>query len=166
VAHNRLVPLLIARAAPALAAPPLNVLRLSLHPEGLAPIIENLPQWRRYVLYRLARQGAATGDAALARLLAELRALPPPPGQGPWPPDDDDFEPASPDVAVPLALNTPHGTLRFLSALTVFGAPRDVTLAELAVETLLPADEATAAALRDIAARLPPREAAGGPPNP
>ncbi len=179
VAHNRLVPLFLAAAAPALSAPPINVLRLSLHPQGLAPMIDNLPAWRAYVLYRLARQVAATGDDELASLHAELRALPPPAGRAGWPArgdhdeegegvgpaDGDASEAAGParagtrlptlDLAVPLALNTPHGTLRFLTALTVFGAPRDVTLSELAVETLLPADEATALALRDMLAQVP-----------
>lgn len=165
VAHNRLVPLFLAAAAPALATPPINVLRLSLHPQGLAPMIDNLPAWRAYVLYRLARQVAATGDEALAGLLAELRALPPPPGRAAWPTQDadagegegqgdDHAAPPTPDLAVPLTVNTPHGTLRFLTTLTVFGAPRDVTLSELAVETLLPADEATASALREMLARL------------
>jgi transcriptional regulator with XRE-family HTH domain len=155
VAHNRLVPLFLAQVAPPLAAPPVNVLRLSLHPQGLAPLIDNLPAWRRYVLYRLARQAAASGDAELVHLHAELRALPPPAG-GPWPGDpDEDEQPPTPDLAVPLSLRTPHGTLNFITALTVFGAPRDVTLSEIAVETLLPADEATAQALRAILASLP-----------
>lgn len=158
VAHNRLVPPLLARAAPALATPPVNVLRLSLHPQGLAPMIHELGGWRSYVLARLARQAAATADPVLVRLLAELRALPPPAG-GAWPPqeeaEEEDGGAAAPDVAVPLALNTPHGRLNFITTLTVFGAPRDVTLSELAIETLLPADEATAAALREILAALP-----------
>lgn len=178
VAHNRLVPLFLAAAAPALTAPPINVLRLSLHPQGLAPMIDNLPAWREYVLYRLARQVAATGDDELAKLHTELQALPPPAGRVAWPtrgegdeegdgPGDGEGSEAgprragapvpTPDLAVPLALNTPHGTLRFLTTLTVFGAPRDVTLSELAVETLLPADEATAAALRDMLGRMPSR---------
>jgi transcriptional regulator with XRE-family HTH domain len=164
VAHNRLVPLFLAAVAPSLVEPPVNVLRLSLHAQGLAPMIDNLPAWRDYVLYRLARQVAATDDDTLARLHAELQALPPPPGLGAWPAQGDAAHESDgaegtapmPDLAVPLALNTPHGTLRFLTTLTVFGAPRDVTLSELAVETLLPADEATASALRDILARMPP----------
>lgn len=156
VAHNRLVPLFLASVAPALAQAPVNVLRLSLHPQGLAPMIQNLPAWRRYVLHRLARQVAATHDPQLVQLETELRALPPPKGEPRWrDAQEEDF--ATPDVAVPLAMNTPHGALHFLTTLTVFGAPRDVTLSELAVETLLPADEATAAALREIHARLPTR---------
>ncbi|MCW5636916.1 MAG: helix-turn-helix transcriptional regulator [Rubrivivax sp.] len=173
VAHNRLVPpflAAVAESAPGLLRPPVNVLRLSLHPQGLAPLIENLAPWRGYVLHRLARQVAATDDPELARLHAELQALPPPAGAPTWPArparpagehtsDEADAAAAGadvppPDVAVPLALRTPHGTLRFLTTLTVFGAPRDVTLSELAVEAMLPADEATAAALREIAAGL------------
>ena len=75
VAHNRLVPLLMAHAAVELTAPPVNVLRLSLHPQGLAPRIVNLGAWRAYVLQRLAQQVAGTLDPALQLLLDELRAL-------------------------------------------------------------------------------------------
>jgi hypothetical protein len=150
VAANRLVALLMATvSAPALLQPPVNVLRLSLHPQGLAPLIANLPAWRAHVLARLQRQWAASGDAVLARLLLELRALP-------WPPQMAGngtvaAEAAPPDdVAVPLTLLTPHGVLNFITTITVFGAPHDITLSELAIETLLPADPATAAALRQL----------------
>lgn len=152
VAHNRLVPLLLATVAPALQQPPVNVLRLSLHPQGLAPMIEGLPAWRDYVLLRLRRQIAATGDDSLVALHDELQALPPPPGHPRWP--GAGSETASPtmadDVAVPLSLRTPLGTLRFITTMTVFGAPRDITLSELAVETLLPADAATGEILRQM----------------
>ena len=149
VAHNRLLPLLMASAAPALLQPPINVLRLSLHPQGLAPMVANLPVWRTHVLTRLQRQIVATCDAELVRLLAELRALP-------MPPDCAAVEAAGPlhDVAVPLTLKSPLGVLNFITTITVFGAPHDVTLAELAVETLLPADAATADALRALHATL------------
>jgi transcriptional regulator with XRE-family HTH domain len=168
VAHNRLVPLFLAHVAPVLAQPPVNVLRVSLHPQGLAPLIRDLPAWRSYVLQRLQRQARATDDPALATLLAELQALPPPAGAPPWPDAQGDAASAgraddgpdaahTHDVAVPFALDTRHGPLNFITTLTVFGAPRDVTLAELAVETLLPADETTAAALREMLAALPPR---------
>ncbi len=148
VAHNRPVALLLGAVAPSQREPPLNVLRLSLHPAGLAPMIEDLPAWREHVLARLARQATASGDATLQALHAELAALPLPAhaaGAG---------EPALPGdaVAVPLVLRTPWGRLSFLTTVTVFGAPHDVTLSELAIETLLPADEATAAALRQLQA--------------
>lgn len=147
VAHNRTVPLLLQALPPALLAPPLNVLRLSLHPQGLAPMIVNLGAWRAHVLQRLQRQLASNGDAGLAALLAELKALP-----GPEPAGDDDE--AVDDVVVPLSLDTPFGHLDFITTVTVFGAPHEVTLAEIAIETLLPADDATAARLRELAAGL------------
>ncbi len=144
VAHNRTVPLLLQVLPPALLAPPVNVLRLSLHPQGLAPMIVNLGAWRAHVLQRLERQLGANGDAGLAALLAELKALP-----GPEPRDDEDVD----DVVVPLSLETPFGRLDFITTVTVFGAAHEVTLAEIAIETLLPADEATATRLRELAAQ-------------
>ncbi len=150
VAHNRLVPMLMAGADAALLQPPINVLRLSLHPLGLAPRIANLAAWRTHVLARLQRQLAATGDAVLAALLAELRALPGPAGAAPPLAEEHD------DVAVPLSIHAAGGVLNFITTITVFGAPHDVTLSEIAVETLLPADEATAAALRAMLASLSP----------
>lgn len=143
VAHNRLVPILMAAAAPALLQPPVNVLRLSLHPQGLAPSIVNLGAWRAYVLHRLQTQVASTQDARLQALLDELRALPAPAVA-------EDAGPGPLDVAVPLTLRGPGGPLHFITAVTVFGAPHDVTLAEIAVETLLPADAATADQLRAL----------------
>jgi transcriptional regulator with XRE-family HTH domain len=155
VAHNRLVPLLMASAAAHLQVPPVNVLRLSLHPQGLAPMVVNLPAWREHVFLRLQRQVAATGDPALRSLLDELRALPLPD----TPARAEAGEPAALmplDVAVPLTLRSPLGTLNFITTITLFGAPHDVTVSELAVETLLPADEATADALRRLHATLGP----------
>lgn len=143
VAHNRMLPLLLQQVAPALLQPPVNVLRVSLHPQGLAPLIHNLAAWRAHVLARLQRQILATGDARLVALHEELRALP-----GPAP--DHTQAEAYDDVAQPLVLNTPLGRLAFITTLTVFGAPHDVTLSELAIETLLPADAETADRLRQI----------------
>lgn len=146
VAHNRLVPLLMRFVAPELLVPPANVLRVSLHPRGLAPMIENLPQWHAHVMQRLQRQITASGDAELMRLRAELGALRPASDTAP------DDEAAFDGVAVPLTLNTPLGRLSFITTITVFGAPHDVLLSELAVETLLPADAATADTLRSVLA--------------
>lgn len=140
VAANRMVPLLLQGIAPALLQPPLNVLRVSLHPQGLAPMIDNFGAWRTHVLARVRRQAAASGDARLAALLAELQALPGPP------PDDAMHD----EVIVPLVVNSPLGRLDFITTITVFGAPHDVTLAEIAVETLLPADRATADKLQQL----------------
>lgn len=160
VAANRMVQLLLRTVAPALLGPPLNVLRVTLHPQGLAPMIANLAEWRGHVLARLQRQCAASGDAVLAELLAELRALPRPAGaaadaEGSGDGNDDpsitvpaDATRHGDEIAVPLRLETPHGPLAFIGAVTVFGAAHDVWLSELALETLLPADAATAEVLR------------------
>lgn len=142
VAANRMVPLLLQGIAPALLQPPLNVLRVSLHPQGMAPMIENFAAWRSHVLARVRRQAAASGDARLAALLAELQALPGPP------PDHAMHD----EVIVPLVVNSPLGRLNFITTITVFGAPHDVTLAEIAVETLLAADRATADRLQQLLA--------------
>ncbi len=155
VAHNRMVTLLINRVAPALQQPPVNVLRLSLHPEGLAPLVANLDGWRAHVLARLQRQCTATGDPVLLALLNELRALP---GAAENPAGNAQPPAGFDDVAVPLQLLSPldptAAPLNFITTLTVFGAPHDLTLAELAIETLLPADETTAEALRQAHATL------------
>ncbi|MBU8540116.1 helix-turn-helix domain-containing protein [Falsiroseomonas tokyonensis] len=146
VAANALVPrLLEGLADAALLAPPVNVLRLSLAPGGLAPRIANFAEWRAHVLERLHRQVEASGDATLADLLAELRALPAPPQAAPTKPA---LAPGG--LAVPLLLDSPEGRLALLSTTTVFGTPVEVTLSELAIEAFYPADEATAERLRRL----------------
>ncbi len=142
IAANRAVGPLIAGAAPDLLKPPVNVLRLSLHPQGVAPRIVNLAEWRDHLLYRLRRQHADSGDATLGALIEELAAYP----CGPSRPRSADTLAAT--IAVPLRLKTENGTLSFLSATMMFGAPLDATLSEIALETFLPADAETAAALR------------------
>ena len=118
----------------------MNVLRLSLHPEGMAPAILNLPRWRAHVLDRLHREAVLTGSDDLLELHRELTALP-----GGLDRDDRDDRDA---VAVPLVLRTEGAVLRLLSTVTTFGTAVDVTLAELSIEGFLPADDATAQALR------------------
>ncbi|HEX6861257.1 MAG TPA: helix-turn-helix domain-containing protein [Thermoanaerobaculia bacterium] len=144
VMHNAAVPLFLAGVEDAsLLEPPVNVLRLSLHPKGLAPRIANLGQWRAHLLARLHRQIEVSGDAVLAALLEELRAYPLAGGSAEA---EHDFA----GIAVPLQFVTPAGTLSFISTTTVFGTPVDLTLAELALETFFPADEASAEALRRL----------------
>jgi transcriptional regulator with XRE-family HTH domain len=147
VAANRSVSPLLVGVDPALVQPPVNVLRLSLHPQGLAPRIMNLGQWRAHLLHRLRRQIDLSGDEDLTRLFDELRAYP---GARPGEPDHARGDPG---IAVPLRLRTDgdRGDLSFLSTTMVFGTPIDVSLAELAIEAFFPADEATAAALRGLA---------------
>ncbi len=122
---------------PGLLEPPVNVLRLSLHPDGMAPRIANLPEWRAHLLARLHRQAEATGDQRLFTLHDELKAYPG--GQG--------ASPAVTDVVVPLRYRTPRAELSFLSITAVIGTPMDVTVEELAIESFYPADDQTAAAL-------------------
>ena len=143
VAANEAVGPLLAGVAPMLLAEPVNVLRLALHPDGLAPRTVNLGQWRKHLLERLERQAEASGDPMLAELLAELEAYPAPDEHG----EDDDFA----WVAVPLKLASDAGVISLFSTVTVFGAPSDLTLAELALEAFFPADEATAEVLRALA---------------
>ncbi|MCW2240255.1 helix-turn-helix domain-containing protein [Azospirillum canadense] len=143
VAANRAVAPLLAGAAPDLLCPPVNVLRLSLHPAGVAPRIENLAQWRSHILHRLARQIDASADPALVALLEELKAYPAPDTQG-----RSEAQSPHEGVVVPLRLRTDSGTLSFFSTTTVFGTAVDVTLSELAIEAFFPADAATAEAMR------------------
>ncbi|RQO42010.1 transcriptional regulator [Variovorax sp. KBW07] len=148
VAHNAMVPLLMEGCAPELLQPPINVLRLSLHPDGVAPRIANLAQWRVHLLERLQQQIAATGDAVLQALHDELEAYPPPAVSH----DAPVIDTALSAVAVPFQVVMPSGVLSFISTITIFGTPVDVTLQELAVESFFPADEQTAAALTALAA--------------
>ena len=148
LAYNAMLPHLLATADPSLLKPPVNVLRLSLHPLGLAPRIVNLGQWRTHLFERMRQQIQATGDAGLASLYEELRGYPVPEGA-----DDTHLEGELLGVAMPLQFRSQAGgVLSFISTTTVFGSPVDVTLQELALETFFPADEFTAAALRQLAA--------------
>jgi transcriptional regulator with XRE-family HTH domain len=151
VAANDAATQLLAGSTPALIEPPINVLRFSLHPDGLAPRIANLSEWRDHLLERLQRQIDATADPVLASLLEELRGYPTARASRLVAPDPAPREPA---VFVPLELATPYGTLLLISTTTVFGTPADVTVAELALECFFPADETTAAALHRMAAAL------------
>jgi hypothetical protein len=140
VAANRAVPLLIAGAAEHLTEPPVNVLRLSLHPAGMAPRIVNLGEWRAHLLDRLGRQAVVSGDPALFALHEELAAYPG--GEGGHTPD---LEAGA--IAVPLRLRVDRDELAFISTATTFGTATDVTVSELAIESFFPADVATARAL-------------------
>ena len=125
-----------------LLKPPANVLRLALHPDGLAPRISNLGEWRAHLLGRLRRQVALTGDPGLAELAAEL-------GEYPCDQPEPDLElPGAGDVFVPLKLRHPRGELSFFSLISTFGTPLDITVAELVIESFFPADPHTAAVLR------------------
>lgn len=147
VAANAAVPPLLAGVTPALLRPPVNVLRLSLHPGGLAPRIGNLAEWRAHVLARLDRQVDVTADPVLAALSDELAAYSVARAARPGRRPDSEAGGA----VVPLELVTESGVLAFFSTTTIFGTPVEVTLAELAIESFFPADAATADALRRAA---------------
>jgi transcriptional regulator with XRE-family HTH domain len=146
VAANAVVPRLLAGADPSLLQPPVNVLRLSLHPAGLAPRIANLPEWRAHLLARLRRQIEVTADPALEELFGELSGYPFGAAAAEAPGDEGEHN----WVAVPFRFDTGHGTLSFISTTTIFGTPVDITLSELAVESFFPADAETAEALRRL----------------
>ena len=143
-----LAPLLAGIMDEALLQPPVNVLRLSLHPNGLAPRIANLAEWRSHLLDRLRRQIAVTSDPVLAELLQELSAFPVS-GQRQALPGAEPVDHGG--VLVPLKLSTDAGLLSFLSTTTIFGTPRDITLSELAIEAFFPADEATRRLMQQVA---------------
>jgi transcriptional regulator with XRE-family HTH domain len=144
VSANRALASLVEGAAPHLLEPPVNVLRLSLHPEGVAPRIVNLPQWRTHLLERLRRDALATGDPALYALHDELASYPSgDPGQP--------LDPAFAEVAVPLRMRDGNSELSFISTSTSFGNALDVTVAELSIESFFPTDERTAGAIRAAA---------------
>jgi transcriptional regulator with XRE-family HTH domain len=130
VAANDAVYALLDGVAPRLLEPPVNVIRLSLDPDGLAPRILNLAEWRAHLVSRMRREYDASADPRLATLLAEL---PSSPGPGP----------SSPGLVVPLRLRLGDDVLSLITMTTVFGTPREVTLSELAIEAFFPADEAT-----------------------
>jgi transcriptional regulator with XRE-family HTH domain len=145
IASNNAVLPLLAGVDPSLWRPPVNALRLSLHPAGLAPRIANLAEWRSHLLARLRRQIEVTADTVLGELLNELCSYPAP-GEGAENGGAGEYA----GVAVPFRLVTEQGVLSFISATTIFGTPVDVTLSELALESFFPADAATAKALRGI----------------
>lgn len=136
VAANRSVAPFLEGVDPSLLEPPANVLRLSLHPDGLAARIDNLGEWRAHLLHRLRQQVDQTADPVLTVLLDELSTYPSRATEGP--------ATAPSAVAVPLRVRGPGGVrMSFLSTTTVFGTPTDVTLEEIALECLFPADEET-----------------------
>lgn len=148
VAANEAVARLLAGTPPALLQPPVNVLRLSLHPEGLAPRIVNLAEWRGHLLARLRRQIDVSADPILVELMTELRSYPVANAAGKGASaSDQDYA----GVVVPLRLVMKNRVLSFFSTTAVFGTPVDITLSELALESFFPADAATVEALRSFA---------------
>src|SRR6185437_7924144 len=146
VLSNRALPQLYVDCSAELLRPPVNAVRLTLHPLGLAPRIVNLAEWRGHVVTVLRQQAEATADAGVRALLAEIMAYPAPgtaairESEGPQ------------RYATPLQIATERGNISFLNTNTIFGTPTDVTLSELALEMLFPADAETVAIVRAMAA--------------
>lgn len=133
----------------ALLAPPVNVLRVALHPDGLASRVLNRAQWREHLLSRLRQQVDLSADPVLEALLHEVRGYPPPDDPADGGTGDLTVAGSRPgDPAVPLRLLHRGRVLAFVSTVTMFGTPLDVTVSELVIEAFYPADDATAALLR------------------
>ena len=118
-----------------------------MHPQGLSPRILNYVEWRAHGLARMKCDIDLTADAGLTDLLAELKACPVPQHARLARP----IAHAGPAMVVPLRLDSPSGVLSFISTITVFGTPIDVTLSEIAIESFFPADAHTAEVLRGMA---------------
>jgi transcriptional regulator with XRE-family HTH domain len=140
VGSNAALGVLLEGVSDELLQPPVNCMRLALHPDGLAPRILNLREWRSHLFYRLERQIALTGDSRLDRLRDELHSYP-------GPPIDDTSSGGEIMVELQLAAEGGRPELRFFSTVTTFGTALDVTMAELSIEAFFPADAATAEAL-------------------
>ena len=140
VAANRNVSLFLEGVTAHLLEGPANVLRVSLHPDGMAPRIVNLAEWRGHLLDRLRREVAATADTRLAELLAEVEGYPAPRESAPP-------RPPQGAIAVPLVLRHRDRELTFFSTVATFGTAVDVTVAELSIEAFFPADAVTATVL-------------------
>jgi transcriptional regulator with XRE-family HTH domain len=144
VSANRMLAPLLEGVPAKLLSPPLNILRLAFHPEGLAPRTVNLGDWAAHLLDRLHRQCEATADAELIKLYNDLKSYPLPTRSAPISADN---------VAIPYKLRHKGDVLSFISTTMVFGTPVDVTLSELALETFFPADELTARRLKEMQPR-------------
>jgi transcriptional regulator with XRE-family HTH domain len=148
VSANRAMTGLLDAVPDALRAPRINMLRAALHPDGLAAQLRNYEQWRAHVVRRIRRQLERTAARGLTELLAEINGYPVPPGAAAG--TDDTV-----DALVPMVLATEFGELRLSYVLSVFGAPRDVTIDEIAIESFFPADAATQKILWSLSTRTP-----------
>ncbi|MCP3373615.1 helix-turn-helix transcriptional regulator [Bradyrhizobium cajani] len=145
VLSNAALPQLYEGCSPELLRSPVNAVRLTLHPDGMGPRVENFVEWRAHTVTVLKQQLQARADPVIQALLTEVLSYPAPRGamalassEGPQ------------RYASPLRLQTRFGSVSFLNTTTVFGAPADVTLSELALEMLFPADAATIAIVKDM----------------
>jgi len=141
VASNDALPILYEGCAAELLQPPVNTLRLSLHPQGLASRVENLAEWRAHALHRLAQQVDLTADPKLLELVREIQSYPAP---------QQEVVPNN-DVFLPFRLRTSVGVISFFTTSMFFGTPIDITLTELTLECFFPADSETDQIVRRLA---------------
>ncbi len=145
VASNGALPILYEGVAPFLLEPPINATRLTLHPEGMAPRIINLAEWREHLLLSLKRQIDLTADRGLIELLREVSAYPAPDYNGPSVSTER-------PIVIPFRIQTSAGLLSLFTTTMVFGTAADITLSELAIECCFAADRETDAIVRRLAA--------------
>ncbi|MER5732585.1 helix-turn-helix transcriptional regulator [Streptomyces sp. NPDC002138] len=150
VAANRGIAMLLDGLPEHLLTPPLNAMRITLHPEGLAPRIHNLAEWRGHLLAQMDRQIALARSEPLRALYEEVAAYPVTEPGGAADPAADAGAASVAVIALPLRIEHDGQLLSFVSSIATFNTPMDVTVAELAIETLLPADPATAKYLRSL----------------
>jgi transcriptional regulator with XRE-family HTH domain len=153
LAANRGITMLLEGVGESLLTPPLNAMRLTLHPEGLAPRIRNHREWRDHLLAQMERQIALDRSEPLRALYEEVAAYPVPEPEtkvvSSAEDEDEELEPV-PCFALPLQIEHGGRVLSFISSISTFNTPMDVTVAELAIETFLPADPATVKYLQSL----------------
>ncbi|MFH8380706.1 helix-turn-helix domain-containing protein [Kitasatospora sp. NPDC018058] len=145
LAANRSLAVLLDGVAPQLLRPPFNAIRATLHPDGLAPRIVNLRQWRRHLLERMERQLELVHAEPLRQLYEEVSGYP----EAADDPTGGAVEDGRP-FALPLRIRHDGRVLSFLSTIATFNTPLDVTVSELAMETFLPADAETVRFLQSV----------------
>ncbi|HSX97863.1 MAG TPA: helix-turn-helix transcriptional regulator [Streptomyces sp.] len=150
MAANRGILMLLDGVPESLLVPPLNAMRLTLHPEGMAPRIRNLRAWRGHLLEQMGRQLALSRSEPLRALYEEVAAYPLPPGTPDGDPGEEPGAGASAYFALPMRIEHEGRILSFVSSVSTFNTPMDVTVAELAIETFLPADPATVKYLHSL----------------
>lgn len=148
LAANRGVAMFLDGVPESLLTPPLNAMRLTLHPQGLAPRIRNLREWRDHLLAQMERRIALRRSEPLRALYEEVAAYPVP-SVDPELADAEAAEPV-PYFALPMRIEHDGRILSFMSSISTFNTPMDVTVAELAIETFLPADPATLKYLQSL----------------
>jgi len=144
LATNRMIDILLRAAHPSLREPPMNAMRLGLHPAGLAPRIRNFEEWRGNAIRNLKRRIEATADNELIQLLDEVQSYPVAGAR------EGGIKGGSQEFAIPLQLETSEGTVNLVTTTMIFGAPNDVMVSELAIECFFPQDGGSANTLRQL----------------